>query len=244
MFLMARLFVLLAICIPYFAKANKIRVVSEHLPPYLIVENEKIISGTSFLIVEEVLKRANIQAVTEVMPWARAYKIALNEPNTIIYSMTKSVERESLFLWIGQLHHLEYSFFSMKSNVNLNIRTINDALNYTVVSVRGSFEADSLQRKGFKVGENLILVVDYIAAWKMLQIGRADLTYGNAPVIIGNNEDKSLFMRQGEVIEISNLFVAANINSDEELVDKLSAALKSVKNAPAFEHLFKINRHQ
>lgn len=240
---MIKLLILLAIFIPSFVKANEVRVITEHLPPYQIAENGKVISGSSFLIMEEVLKRAEIQAVTEVMPWVRAYKSALNEPNTIIYSMTKSFERESLFRWIGQLHHLEYSFFSTKSNVDINIETNSDALNYTVVSVRGSFEANSLQRKGFIVDENLILVVDYITAWEMLKLGRADLAYGNAPVTVGSNEDDSLFVRQGNVVEIFDLYVAANKDTDKEIIEKLSAALQSVKNDSSFSELFKINMH-
>jgi polar amino acid transport system substrate-binding protein len=240
---MVKLLILLAIILPLFAKANEIRVVTEHLPPYQVAENGEVLSGTSFLIMEEVLKRAKIQVTTEVMPWVRAYRLVLNEPNTIIYSITKSAERESLFKWVGQLHHLEYSFFSTKSNVDINIETNSDALNYTVVSVRGSFEANSLKRKGFIVGENLILVVDYITAWEMLKLGRAELAYGNAPVTVGSNENDSLFVRQGNVVEIFDLYVAANINTDKETIEKLSAALQSVKNDPSFSELFKINRH-
>ena len=241
---MLKILILFASLIPWYVKAEQIRVVTEHLPPYQITKNGQLIGGSSYIIMKEVLKRAKIQAPSEVMPWARAYKVARNEPNAIIYSIARSVERESLFSWIGQLHHMEYSFFSTKSNHNINIKTVNDALNYTVVSVRGSFEANSLQRKGFEPGVNLILVVDYITAWKMLQIGRVDLSYGNAPVLLAHHESDSLFKRQGDVIEISDLYVAANLNTEQKVLDNLSAALKSVKKDPLFKELFKINEHK
>jgi len=239
---MLKFLLLLNVFISLHSKADNIRVITEHLPPYQITENGQVIGGYSYLIMEEVLKRAKIQATTEVMPWIRVYKLGLNEPNTIIYSITRSIERESLFRWIGKLHQLEYNFFSTKSNHNINIKTTKDALNYIVVSVRGSFEANSLLRKGFKIGENLILVVDYNTAWKMLQMGRADLTYGNAPVFLGDDVENSLFKKQGDVVESFDLYVAANINTEEKAVDNLSTAFQSVKNDPLFKELFKIHK--
>jgi len=41
--------------------ANTIRVVTEELPPYQIVDNGKLVSGTAFLLAEEMLKRADIK---------------------------------------------------------------------------------------------------------------------------------------------------------------------------------------
>jgi len=218
--------------------ADKIRVVTEHLPPHQIANNGQVVGGASYHIVKEVLKRAKIEATSEVMPWARAYKIGLNRKNTIIYSLTRSQERESLFKWIGQLHSMEYHFFSTKSNQNVNIKTAKDALNYTVVSVRNSFEANSLQDQGFRVGENLILVVDYTTAWKILQMGRADITYANAPILKFSNFGDSLFKKQSDVIETFKLYVAVNLDTDKKIIDDLLAAFTSVKEDASFKELF------
>jgi polar amino acid transport system substrate-binding protein len=224
--------------------ADDIRVVTEHLPPYQIAEKGRVVGGSSYLIMKEVLKRANIKDISEVMPWARAYEMGLSRENTIIYSITRSPERELLFHWIGQLHNMEYSFFSSKKNQRLNIETTKDALNYRAVAVRNSFEANSLKRIGFIEGKNLILVVDYITAWKMLKVGRADITYANAPILEFPNMNGSLFKRQGVVIETFQLYVAANINTDKKTIDNLSAALQSVKADPSFKNLFSLNTNE
>jgi polar amino acid transport system substrate-binding protein len=241
---MLKSLLLITLFISWYLNADNIRVVTEHLPPYQVAENGQVVGGSSYLIMKEVLKRANIQATSEVMPWARAYKIGLSRSDTIIYSITRSLERESLFKWIGQLHQMEYSFFSTKANQSVIIKTTRDALNYTVVSVRDSFEANSLQRLGFELGVNLILVVDYTTAWKMLEMQRADLFYGNAPIFVGANVDESLFKKHGNVVEIFDLYVAANINTDEKAVDALSAALQSVKIDPSFKELFNIHKNE
>lgn len=46
----------------WFILADDIRVVTEHLPPYQIAENGRLVDGSSYLIMKEVLKRANIKA--------------------------------------------------------------------------------------------------------------------------------------------------------------------------------------
>lgn len=241
---MLKLLIILSFFISHYAKTEEILVVTEHLPPYQITSNGKLIGGSSYQIMEEVIKRANISAKTVVLPWVRAYKTALNEPNTIIYSITRSEERDRLLQWIGKLHHLEYSFFSTKANRDLKVSNLKDALKYSVVSVRGSFEASSLQQKGFELGVNLILVVDYLSAWKMVQLGRADLTYGNAPVLSGDSIDETFFKRQGPVIETFDLYAAANLKTPKSLIDKLSTALVTVKQDRLYKHLFKKETHQ
>jgi len=235
---MLKFLLFLIIITSFYVDANNIRVVTEHLPPYQIVKNGNLVAGSSYLIMKEVLKRAQIQASHEVMPWARAYKIGLDRSNTIIYSLARTPERESLLKWIGQLYRFEYGFFSTKSNENVQIKTAADALKYTAVSVRNSFESNSLQRIGFKVGVNLILVVDYNAAWEMVQKDRADIIYANAAVLEFSNYGQSLFKKQGNVIEVLELYVAANLNTDKKTLDNLSAAFVSVKKDPSFNKLF------
>ena len=79
----------------------------------------------------------------------------------------------------------------------MNIETTKDALNYRAVAVRNSFEANSLKSIGFIEGKNLILVVDSFTAWQMLKVGRADITYANAPILELSDMNSSLFKRQG-----------------------------------------------
>ena len=228
----------------WFILADDIRVVTEHLPPYQIAENGRLVDGSSYLIMKEVLKRANIKAINEVMPWARAYEVGLNRKNTIIYSITRSPEREYLFNWIGPVHQMEYSFFSSKKNQILNIETTKDALNYRAVAVRNSFEANSLKSIGFIEGKNLILVVDYFTEWQMLKVGRADITYANAPILELSDMNSSLFKRQGGVIETFQLYVAANINTDKKTINNLSSAFYSVKADSSFKKLFNLNTNE
>jgi polar amino acid transport system substrate-binding protein len=230
-----KLSIIFILCIFSFSTTSKetLRVVTENLPPYQIVKNNKLVAGTSYLIMKNVLKRAGFTSKIEVLPWARAYHTALNDKNVIIFSITRSVEREHQFHWLGTLRELKYRFYSLKSKKSIELNSVKEALNYKAVAVRDSFEADSLVKLGFISGDNLTLTVGYIEAWNMLLKGRADITYAN--VFIGDTIHKTLsfentpFLKHGFTVEEYTLYVAASINTSNAILTKITAALNSLK---------------
>lgn len=137
---------------------ESIRVITEHLPPYQIVENHTLVGGTSLEIMYHVLQRAGDPKSIEVLPWARAYHIALNEKNVVIFSMTCSSDRESLFQWTGSLRQLNYYFYSLKTNTHIQLTATNEALKYKAVAVRNSFEAQTLIKQDFVVEKTELFV--------------------------------------------------------------------------------------
>lgn len=220
---------------------ESIRVITEHLPPYQIVENHTLVGGTSLEIMYHVLQRAGYPKSIEVLPWARAYHIALNEKNVVIFSMTRSSDRESLFQWIGSLRQLNYYFYSLKTNTHIQLTATNEALKYKAVAVRNSFEAQTLIKQGFIPDKNLILTSNYLNAWNILLKGRADITFANA--LIGDGVYKIIsmstnpFVKQDFVVEKTELFVAASKNTSKAIILKLQTALESIKQDGTFDHV-------
>ena len=214
----------------------KLRVVTEHLPPYQIVNNNKLTGGTSAKLTQMMLNKADYSVCIEVLPWARAYSTALTKKNTIIFSMTRSEEREKQFHWIGILRKLKYYFYTLKENHRIQLSTIEDSLKYKAVAVRNSFEAQSLIKIGFVPDKNLILTSNYFEAWRILLKGRADLTFAN--MLIGDsiyaliNQNINPFVKAQFNALTSNLYIAANINTSSEIIYQLQSALESVKNKP------------
>lgn len=81
---------------------DEIRIVTEELPPYNMTQDGQI-TGMSTEVVQAVLKEVGMSAPIQSMPWARAYDIALNSENTLIYSITRTRQRENLFKWVGDI---------------------------------------------------------------------------------------------------------------------------------------------
>lgn len=82
---------------------SKFAYLTEEYPPFNYTENGKL-TGASVEILDSLLLRleAGIDhtAVT-VSDWETAYQKVLNTPGTMLFSMVKTNENESLFKWIG-----------------------------------------------------------------------------------------------------------------------------------------------
>ena len=61
-------------------------VVTEHFPPYQVKEGDKL-DGVAVEIVNALLKRESIDTQHLILPWSRAYHIATQQKNVMIYSM-------------------------------------------------------------------------------------------------------------------------------------------------------------
>ncbi|MBD1584881.1 substrate-binding periplasmic protein [Pseudoalteromonas sp. S16_S37] len=163
------------------AHSNEVhlRVVTEHFPPYQFVKNGEVTSGIAYEIVKAALAKAQLHAAIEVLPWARAYEVALKHPNVIIFSIAKTEQRTPLFHWLLELGRLDFRIYSSSKNKQVKINSMSEARKYILVAVRGSYEAEKLLSLGFRLDSNLILVNDFAHAWRMVEKGRADAIYAS-----------------------------------------------------------------
>ena len=77
-------------------------IMSEELSPFNHTEDGKV-TGFSSEIVLEICERVGHAKTIQVMPWARAYKSILNEDNKVLFSTTRTANREDLFKWVGPI---------------------------------------------------------------------------------------------------------------------------------------------
>jgi polar amino acid transport system substrate-binding protein len=227
------------------AKTN-LRVVTEEFPPYQTVINGELVSGTSFLLVQEMLKRAKLETRMELLPWARAYTIATTEPNVIIFSIARNAERESHFHWLYNLENLNYYFYALTTRKDLQIKKLSEIAKHTIVAVRDSFEANALLNMGFVENQNLMLTRNYRAAWQMVMLGRAEFTYANQliedEIFESADGEPALFSKTFSIGQNSELYVAASANTDDVILKRLKLSLLSMKKDGSIEK-FQVN-HQ
>ena len=76
--------------------AQTLTVYTEEFPPFNFTENNNIV-GVSTEVVEAVMKTAGIEYKLESLPWARAFKYAKDQPNALIYSISRRAKRKNLF---------------------------------------------------------------------------------------------------------------------------------------------------
>ena len=69
-------------------RPTEIRFITEIMSPFQVKERGRL-TGFAVEIIDEVITRVQPKTRIEVYPWARAYNIALNEPNVFIFTLVK-----------------------------------------------------------------------------------------------------------------------------------------------------------
>lgn len=220
--------------------ASQLSVVTESLPP-LNYEERGVVTGYSTEIVQAVLQEARLTPTIEMIPWARAYQRALQQPNTLIYSMTRTPERNAQFEWIGVLSNRQIYLYKLKSRTDIQVKTLSDAGAYKTGLVREMASAKEFMRKG----QFPDYVVDYAPTdesnMKKFLMGRVDLA------IFQNWSAAFLMKSQNRTMEeleplllldgSSNYYLAMSKNSDPALVKKIRKAFEKVQQSGLFDKL-------
>ena len=136
------------------ANAGNLQIVTADYAPYQTMNGEKV-EGIATEIVREVLIRAGESGEIKMYPWPRAYKMALREPNLIIYSMVRTPEREKLFKWIGAIAPYHVYFWKLESRTGIVVRNMEEAKRYMSGGVFNDVKAGYLEKIGFQRGRNL-----------------------------------------------------------------------------------------
>lgn len=122
-------------------------------------------AGLGTEVVQEILRRADLQASIEVVPWARGYSNATTLPRVGLFVTTRTAEREPLFKWVGPISATRGSLYVLAaSGVRpTNLQEARDLENIAVP--RSWYLHQILLGQDFK---NLQLVPNPLAAMKIL----------------------------------------------------------------------------
>lgn len=169
----ALLFVMLAGFAQLAVALDQIQIVTEELPPYNMTQGGKL-TGMSTEVVQAVLQEIGEQASIQSMPWARAYDIALNAENVLIYSITRTAQREHLFKWVGVVAPMHWYLYARPER-NISLNSLDEARQYQIATVKDDAGEQYLKAKGFTVGKNLQSNNKYQYNYEKFKLGRVDL---------------------------------------------------------------------
>ena len=150
---------------------EELTILTENLPPLNYVENGVLV-GPSLEIVKEIQKKVGSLEPIQVYPWSRAYKMALENKNVILFGMTYSKERHDKFKWVGPLA-TKRDILVAKKGSGITINTIEDAKKVKQIgTLRDDTRGRLLESYGFT---NLDPVSDEQLNAKKLELGRIGL---------------------------------------------------------------------
>lgn len=148
---------------------------TESWPPYNYIDDFGDLTGSATLRVRKLLKTQGIPHEIKLLPWKRAYQIALSQPNVLIYTLIRSPEREKLFHWFCPIAEPEAHYlYKLKGNNKVKVNSLQDARQYSVAVIENSFTYQRLKDLGFNDSQLDASAYHEVNVKKFLN-GRTDL---------------------------------------------------------------------
>ncbi len=170
-------FLALAILVAGGLAAQTLTVLCEDDPPFQFYGKDGLLTGLTVETVREIQRRVGGAEEIKMVPWARGYDAALAGPNIVLFSMTRTPERERLFNWVGPVMETVYGFYA-RSDSRISVASIDEARKVARIGVYANDARDLiLTGLGFT---NLDRTTDNITNVKKLMAGRLDLYAGSS----------------------------------------------------------------
>ncbi|TQV85856.1 substrate-binding periplasmic protein [Aliikangiella coralliicola] len=226
-----------------FANSQKIKIVTEHFPP-LQIKNEDSLSGFSIDVINELLSTTEVKAEIDVLPWARAIKIADTRKNTMIFSITRTPEREHKYQWIGALEiDTKQCFWSLKSRRDIVITGWADVKDLRTAIAREDSQINRLNQNGFIESKNLYLTNDLAQSLQMLMQGRVEfllagelfISYYIKKLGLPKSKLKRYCFRNDGYYPLS---IAFNKNTSQDTIELFKKSLQEMKESGALKKIY------
>jgi ABC-type amino acid transport substrate-binding protein len=225
--LLTGVFVLTACAAP--VPAEKIRILAEDYAPFNYVDAQGNVVGSSTDTVKAITSNLGLKVPIEVMPWAQAYDLTLNNPGTALFSTARSSERERLFMWVGPIGSYENWLYTKKGS-GVRVSSLAEAKAVDKIAVvRNEAGQLKLAEQGFI---NFVFTDTSADGLKLLMAGNADLWLGTREGIdvVAKKAGVSVDDLEPVVFVLrSDLYLAFNKNTDYATVNAWQKALDAVK---------------
>lgn len=232
-------FVFLILFVSSFTHAQEIKVVTEEYGPYNFTQNNEV-TGFCTEIVKVILKKVGLKYELKSYPWPRAYNMALNDENILIYSIRRTKDREALFKWGGVIAKSTSYLYKLKSRKDVKVKLIEDAKKYLIATIPDDSTTLQLQKLGFVPKKNLLLNCNRDTNLKMIFMQKADLIplSEQAYSFIAHNKSvvpKKLIKTISIPDNPTEFYMAFSRKTSADIVQRCQKALKEIKEDGTYE---------
>lgn len=222
-------------CASAVTAAEPLSYVTEAYPPYNYSDNN-ILRGIAvdLLVLASQQTSAPVQrSQIRLMPWARSYRTALKSPNYVLFSTTRTPEREKLFKWAGPITDSRVVLLAKKSRA-LRISTAADLQHLRIGSIRDDVGEQLVRGLGVQDSQ-LNLAANADAMVQQLLAGRTDLWATNLTVATWFIRNAGLEPDDFEsvyTLQEGQLWYAFNPAVSDAQVAELQKALDALRQTP------------
>ena len=215
---------------------------TENLPPLNYQDETGTAQGFSVDLLRLMAAAAGLPLELQVMPWQRTVQMAEATPGSVLFSLTRTPEREAQFHWVGPIAQRRILIYKLASRTDLRLSQLSDlGAHQRIGVVRDSAADKQLQAAGLKPGVQLehglddatnvrkllagrmefIVLLDWAAAWNMRQL---KLPYATLQPALEQDATRSYWF-------------GLRPDTDPALLKRLQAELDALKRDGRYERL-------
>ena len=215
------------------AHAQELQIFTEDWPPVSFGSGTKA-EGMAVEVVQALQAHMGSNQPIQVVPWARGYKALLEEPNTLLFTVGRSEEREKLMVLLGPIAISTTSLYTRKGNASRLQSLGDDIQKLKVGAYRSSIFADTARKKGF---QNIEQAPTPQIIANMLLARRFDLWVEGSLVVssvlkeIGHSVDE---IEKVKVLDSLELYLAFSSQTPASTIKAWEDALRWLKKEGHF----------
>lgn len=217
------------------ATGETFKIMTEEYPPFNFTEEGKL-TGLSTEVVQQLAKKIGHPEKIEMLPWARAYGLIQQSDGQILFSMTRTEEREKMFKWVGPIASNKWVFFAKKGS-GITLGSLEDAKKVEKIGTYKDDAAESfIKAEGFT---NIDSVVNDDQNVPKLMAGRINLWIVGELQGIHKAKAKGVADQLEKVLDVKDtqLYIAFSKNTSDAEVAKWQAALDAMKADGSYDAL-------
>lgn len=220
----------------------KFKIMTEDWVPYQFREGTELRGISVDLMVEMLERTGSSQTRNDIMllPWARAYRSLEQEKNTVLFSMTRSPERENLFRWVGPIFQNTTYLIAPKKQ-NIKISSSEELQNYRFGTIIDDASEIFLLRLGIKA-DHFERNSNTQSNLRMLNAGRINFIVSGWEAFVSDAELTGLDPNEFEIVytvDSSDVSFAFHRDTPNWIIQKFQQALDNIKDEGLYDRILK-----
>ena len=202
--------------------------------PFTYVTEDGMRAGAAVELVSTIMRRAghslNVRNI-HVLNWARSVEEVANTPNTALFCVARTPQRENLFKWVGPIGESNVGLVAKKS-ANIHIGDNSELSRYRIGVVRNSAPAQILMDLYGYPEEQFQYLSSGMLQFRMLEAGRVDLITQADVSAPRGFRNAGIDPSDYEIVSIVKkvpLYIAFNPATDDFFLESLRDALQQLK---------------
>ncbi|MFC3532848.1 substrate-binding periplasmic protein [Vogesella facilis] len=214
---------------PLLASAAPLLTVTEDWPPYNTLHDPQQADGAYARVVRSALQRSGLPSSIQVYPWARSLAQTSLRPDTLVFALARTEERETQFVWIARLGEVAVYLWHRPGLPQHSLQQARDCCSICVV--RQDASEQSMRAVGF-APPRLTVVDSHADCLRLVRNGSIDYLAQSAPplqMLLRQQGQTRNSLRRGPLLQRYSVYLAASRGTRPRVVQVLQRTLQAMQ---------------